>query len=57
VATKCDRLSSNRLRQSLDDLKREHSEVPIVAFSAKTGMGKDELWRQIRQASERSAAV
>src|SRR5499425_438555 len=24
VATKCDRLSANRLRQSLDDLRREH---------------------------------
>ena len=51
VATKCDRLSANRLRQSLDELKRQYDGVPIVPFSAKTGTGKDELWGQIRLAT------
>jgi len=51
VATKCDRLSGNRLRQSIDDLKRRNHNVPVVPFSAKTGAGKDELWRQIRLVS------
>lgn len=48
VATKCDRLSANQLRQSLEQMKREYDGVPIVPFSAKTGAGTDELWEQIR---------
>lgn len=51
VATKCDRLSGNQLRQSLEDLKRQYNGVPIVPFSAKTGAGKDELWSHIRLAA------
>ncbi len=51
VATKCDRLSGNQLRQSLEDLARQYHGVPIVPFSAKTGAGKDELWSQIRRAA------
>jgi GTP-binding protein len=56
VATKCDRLSANRLRQSLEELKREHEGVPILPFSAKTGAGKEELWRQIRLATSGSSS-
>ena len=48
VATKCDRLSSNQLRHALDALRQAYGGAPIVAFSAKTGVGKDELWQQIR---------
>lgn len=48
VATKCDRLSGNELRQALRTLGQEYAGVPIVAFSAKTGVGKDDLWSQIR---------
>jgi GTP-binding protein len=47
VATKCDRLSGNRLRQTMTALGQAYAGVPIVAFSAKTGTGKEELWRQI----------
>jgi GTP-binding protein len=47
VATKCDRLSGNQLRQTLQKLGQAYGGVPIVAFSAKTGAGKEELWRQI----------
>jgi GTP-binding protein len=50
VATKCDRLSGNQLRQALDRLGEAYSGVPILAFSAKTGVGKEELWAQIRGA-------
>jgi GTP-binding protein len=50
VATKCDRISGNQLRQSVEDLKRQYDGVPIVPFSAKTGSGKEELWNQIRLA-------
>ncbi len=57
VATKCDRLSSNQLRQSLETLQRQYDGVPIVPFSAKTGAGKDELWNQIRLAASSFAVV
>jgi GTP-binding protein len=48
VATKCDRLSGNQLAQAMRQLGQAYGGVPIVAFSAKTGSGKDELWNQIR---------
>ncbi len=47
VATKCDRLSGNQLQQSIRELGQTYG-VPIIAFSAKTGAGKEELWSQIR---------
>ena len=47
VATKCDRLSGNKLQQAMHMLGEAYGGVPIVAFSAKTGAGKDELWRRI----------
>lgn len=50
VATKCDRLSGNQLQQALRALAQAYGDVPIVAFSAKTGVGKEELWKQIRAA-------
>ncbi|MGD0212754.1 MAG: ribosome biogenesis GTP-binding protein YihA/YsxC [Terriglobales bacterium] len=48
VATKCDRMSGNQLRHAMQTLGQAYGGVPIVAFSAKTGVGKDELWQQIR---------
>lgn len=48
VATKCDRLSGNQLRQAMHNLEQAYGGVPTVAFSAKTGTGKEELWQQIR---------
>jgi GTP-binding protein len=50
VATKCDRLSGNQLRQATEALGNAYGGAPIIAFSAKTGAGKDELWEQIRAA-------
>jgi GTP-binding protein len=43
-----DRLSGNQLAQAMRALGEAYGGVPIVAFSAKTGAGKDELWAQIR---------
>jgi GTP-binding protein len=57
VATKCDRLSGNQLRQAMNTLGRAYAGVPMVAFSAKTGAGKDELWNQIRASFPPSPAV
>jgi GTP-binding protein len=50
VATKSDRLSGNQLRQAMHDLGGAYAGAPMVAFSAKSGAGKDELWQQLRAA-------
>lgn len=51
VATKSDRLSNNQLQNSLRNLAAEYSGTRILPFSAKTGAGRDELWKQIRKAA------
>jgi GTP-binding protein len=51
VATKCDRLSGNQLQHTLRALRQAYGGAVIVPFSAKTGMGKEELWQQIRDFS------
>jgi len=56
VATKCDRLSGNQLRQAMDTLGKAYAGVPIVSFSAKTGAGKEELWNQILASLPQSPA-
>jgi GTP-binding protein len=48
VATKCDRLSGNKLQQAMHTLGEAYRGAPIVPFSAKTGSGKEDLWREIR---------
>jgi GTP-binding protein len=50
VATKSDKLSGNKLRQVLTTLARDHEieTGAILPYSAKTGAGKSELWREIR---------
>jgi GTP-binding protein len=50
VATKSDKLSNNELRKSLGRIKLVFSKDPVVAFSAKTGRGRDEVWRAIESA-------
>lgn len=57
VATKCDRLSGNRMRQAMDMFRQAYGGVPIIAFSAKTGLGKDELWQHIRASMAHFRAV
>jgi GTP-binding protein len=57
VATKCDRLSGNQLRQAMHTIEQTYAGVPVVAFSAKTGAGKDELWQQIRSSLSQFPAV
>ena len=52
VATKSDRLSSNQLSNSLQKLRQEYPAARIVPYSARTGAGRDELWREIRSAVE-----
>ncbi len=50
VATKSDRLSGNQLRPALKKYAEEFPQAQIVAYSARTGVGRDELWKEIRQA-------
>lgn len=50
VATKADRLSGNTLRTALERLRQEFGVDRIARFSARTGDGRDELWREIRSA-------
>ncbi len=56
VATKSDRLSGNQLRNALDVLSREYPGAAIVPYSAKTGAGRDELWRELRSAAAEASA-
>jgi GTP-binding protein len=48
VATKTDKLSGNKLRGALTLLAREHGVDALLPYSARTGAGRAELWREIR---------
>jgi GTP-binding protein len=52
VATKSDKLSNNELRKNLGDIARLLNVDSVMAYSAKSGRGRDELWRAIRSAVE-----
>lgn len=52
VATKSDRLSNNQLNAALRTLAQEYPSAHLLPFSAKTGAGREELWKKIRQAAE-----
>jgi len=54
VATKTDKLSANKLRNTLGMLAREYETDSILPYSAKTGAGKTELWRHILARAEKS---
>lgn len=57
VATKSDRLSNNQLHNALRSLAQEYSAAHLLPFSAKTGAGREELWKQIRLAAESMATA
>jgi GTP-binding protein len=52
VGTKSDKLSNNQLHRALKVLTTEHPSAHVVSYSAKTGAGREDLWKQIRQAAE-----
>lgn len=54
VATKSDKLSHNELTKNLQHIARVLDNDSIVAYSAKSGRGRDELWRAIRSAIDKS---
>ena len=56
VATKSDRLSNNQLTNALRTLTQEYPASRPLPYSAKTGAGRDELWKQIRQGAQQISA-
>ena len=51
IVTKSDRLSNNQLRNALKGLTEAYPTAPVIPFSAKTGTGRDEVWKKIRQSA------
>jgi len=50
VATKSDKLSNNELKKSIERAQRTFKENQVVAYSARTGQGREEVWRAIEAA-------
>jgi GTP-binding protein len=51
IATKSDRLSNNQLHNAMKGLAEAYPTAKVIPFSAKTRVGRDEVWNKIRQAS------
>ena len=47
AATKADRLSGNKLTHAMHGLRKDFQTVRILPFSARSGAGRDELWKEI----------
>jgi GTP-binding protein len=54
VATKADRLSGNTLQTALQDVSQALGTDQVLPFSARTGNGRNELWRAIGSACQSS---
>jgi GTP-binding protein len=52
LGTKSDRLSGNQLGKAVQSVAQEFPKAKLVSFSAKTGSGREQLWRQIREAAQ-----
>ncbi|MFY9791955.1 MAG: ribosome biogenesis GTP-binding protein YihA/YsxC [Candidatus Sulfotelmatobacter sp.] len=52
IATKSDRLSHNQLGKALQGLSKAYPTATVIPFSAKTRVGRDEVWKKIRQSVE-----
>jgi GTP-binding protein len=50
VATKSDKLSNNELRINFEQVKRSLNAEQVVAYSATTKRGREEVWRAIEEA-------
>ena len=57
VGTKSDRLSNNQLNNVLRSLGQEYPSARLLPYSAKTGAGRDELWKQIREVAQQAATT
>jgi GTP-binding protein len=54
VATKSDKLSNNELRRNIDRIGRALNSKHIVAYSANTGRGREEVWGALEEALKNS---
>lgn len=50
VGTKCDKLNRTERNTFENFMKENMPEVPYILYSAKTGEGRDELWKKITSA-------
>lgn len=57
VGTKADKLSGNQLTNQMKKLSEGLGVERIIPFSAKGGLGREELWREIRQACDAPTAT
>jgi len=57
IATKSDRLSNNQLQNALKGLAEAYPSAPVIPFSAKTGVGRDQVWNRIRESATNFSAV
>lgn len=53
VATKADKLSTNRLNKSLKEITADLKGSRIIAYSSLNGLGKDAVWQEIVAALEK----
>ncbi|MEJ7701174.1 MAG: ribosome biogenesis GTP-binding protein YihA/YsxC [Pyrinomonadaceae bacterium] len=53
VATKADKLSNNKLKRSVEEIEQTLPESKIILYSAETGKGRDELWKEILNSLEK----
>ncbi len=51
IGTKSDRISNNQMRNALNALSGELPLTRVIPFSARTGFGREEVWREIREAT------
>ena len=50
VATKADKLSNNKLNNSLDEIRRSLPDCSVLPYSSVTGKGKPAVWSEIEAA-------
>ncbi len=55
VATKSDRLSGNQLTHALRALQEAAPQARVLPYSARSGSGRDELWKEIQAATNHHA--
>ncbi len=53
VATKADKLSNIKLKKSFEVIEKSLPESKIIAYSAVSGKGRDEVWREIANSLEK----
>ena len=57
VGTKSDRLSNNQLQNALRTFGEQYPMASLLPYSAKTGAGRDELWKRIRDVAQSGSAT